>query len=141
MKNSLQQFIVDTLKPYFLDTDLCGINDSGDCEYLTEDGKKCALGKHLKKGEWQAHLGTATELFAEYDMNKILKKSALKFKLTVENWRGVQLVHDWITMCINKEQVIEHISLLEDELKIDLKELLGTQYFTSVKQDSGTDNQ
>ena len=45
--------ILEILLPYKENVENCAVGSFGTCLYLTEDGKKCAVGKMLKEGAWQ----------------------------------------------------------------------------------------
>lgn len=88
-----RQFILDTLLPYKENPKLCAFED-GECLYLTEDGRKCAVGKHMKKGEWQQFHGGFSNLISSYPKESFLTKRALSHNLTDEIWSTMQSYHD-----------------------------------------------
>ena len=94
--NSLKkQFILDTLVPYFEDPQTRGYNkDTKLCSYLTKDGKKCAVGKHMKEGPWQKYNWGLVSLLNTKTLEEILTDEAFAIGLTVGEWASVQNVHD-----------------------------------------------
>ena len=88
-----RQFILDTLLPYKVNPELCAMQDNL-CLYLTTDGRKCAVGKHMKKGEWQQFHGGFENLISSYPKEIFLTKKALSHNLTNEIWCTIQDYHD-----------------------------------------------
>lgn len=53
-----KEIIMDTYNFYKDNLDKFAINNySGDCRYLTEDGKKCAVGRYMTEGKHQKEEG------------------------------------------------------------------------------------
>jgi len=77
-KEEIKEFILNTLLPYKEDLSLRGVKEgkegTNNCCYLTDDGKKCAVGKHMKKGPWQYSSLSVKTLLESYDGSKILTK-------------------------------------------------------------------
>lgn len=127
MKKDLKQFVLDTLLPYKEDPSTCGVQKNGEganiCCYLTDDGKKCALGKHLKEGRWQEARWDAEHLFEQYDPKDILTDEALSYDIPIEAWTEIQNYHDSLSMLYYS---LANNSLYEIEsvLEIELPELL-----------------
>ena len=121
---SQKQFILDTLLPYKEDPTTCAIGDAK-CMYLTEDGRKCAVGKHMKKGKWQeSKFNLSVEAISNcYGLEKVLKKSALKQELTVQQWGYIQSYHDYVAMGRRDTLINNQVKRLEESLNIDLTEL------------------
>jgi hypothetical protein len=124
---SKKQFILDTLLPYKENPKSCAIGDDG-CMYLMEDGRKCAVGKHMLKGEWQSSMGNVECVFRNFGEKKVLKKYAIMQKLTNKQWCSMQAYHDMLARHIdlNYQQVIvinSHVRILERSLGIELDEL------------------
>tara|TARA_R110000851_G_scaffold107744_1_gene228227 strand:+ start:4307 stop:4705 length:399 start_codon:yes stop_codon:yes gene_type:complete len=125
-----KQFILDTLLPYKEDPTTCGYEVSS-CLYLTGDGKKCAVGKHLITGEWQNHTGDYNGLIDTYNAEDIFTQEALDQKLPSRVWRAMQFYHDNLALGQNrtKEHIVasdsfnRHITEIENALKIELTEL------------------
>ncbi len=119
-----QQFIIDTLLPYFKDKTNCAINENGGCLYLTEDGRKCAVGKHLKKGKWQKHEGNIHSLLEDYKKEDIFKKSALEQDISLDGWKLMQIIHDsFATIDSSKESTNRRLTNLERIEQVDLSKL------------------
>ena len=117
-----KQFILETLLPYKQDPTTCAI-DGGKCEYLTEDGRKCAVGKHMKKGKWQTRFMDVNSIDRVFGIEKVLKKSALKQGFTIEQWELIQRYHD---KCASYSDIVVmnfRVEKLEESLNIDLTEL------------------
>ena len=116
-----KQFILDTLLPYKQDPTTCAID--GACKYLTEDGRKCAVGKHMKKGKWQTKVMGVVDMDREFGLDKVLKKSALKQGFTVEQWELIQRYHDKCANYSHIEVMNFRVEKLEESLNITLTEL------------------
>ena len=116
-----KQFILETLLPYKQDPTTCAID--GACKYLTEDGRKCAVGKHMKKGKWQTKVMGVVDMDREFGLDKVLKKSALKQGFTVEQWELIQRYHDKCASYSHIEVMNYRVEKLEESLNIDLTEL------------------
>lgn len=88
-----RQFILDTLLPYKKNPELCA-KDCGSCLYLTTDNRKCAVGKHMKKGEWQQFQEGFSNLISSYSKESFFTKRALSHNLTDDIWCTIQCYHD-----------------------------------------------
>jgi len=118
-----REFILKTLLPYKKDIRNCAVSTiTGNCLYLTEDGKKCAVGVHLKKGKWQDFREGYYSLIDKFDKNNIFKKSALKHELPDEAWNLMQKYHDALATGYGSETRLEPL-VLEKLLGISLPEL------------------
>ena len=116
-----REFILKTLLPYKEDRSKCAVSKiAGTCLYLTEDGKKCAVGVHLKKGKWQHFRKGYRSLIDNFGKNNIFKKSALKHELPDEAWDLMQKYHDALAIGYGSETRLEQ---LEKLLGISLPEL------------------
>lgn len=98
MKNQLkdqQQFILDTLLPYKLDSSICAIEDKV-CSYNMTDGRKCAIGKHMKKGEWQNLASSVSMLMRKYRnmLDEVFTKEFMSYRFSVEVLSAMQQYHD-----------------------------------------------
>lgn len=115
-----REFILKTLLPYKKDIRNCAVSKiAGTCLYLTEDGKKCAVGVHLKKGKWQDFRKGYYSLIDNFGKN-IFKKSALKHELPDEAWDLMQKYHDALAVGYGSKTRLEQ---LEKLLGISLPEL------------------
>jgi len=120
-----REFILNTLLPYKEDPSTCGFNPKTQgCFYKTEDGKKCAVGKHMLEGEWQKCADGAETLFNDYDKNQFLTKEALEQDLTVEQWDSIQQYHDAVAQKDSKESINRRVSWLQKETGFEFPELL-----------------
>ena len=117
-----KQFILDTLLPYKEDPTTCAI-DGVKCLYLTKDGRKCAVGKHMKKGKWQTEFMDVRDVDREFSLDKVLKKSALKQGFTVEQWHLIQRYHDKCANYSHIDVMNFRVEKLEESFNIDLTEL------------------
>jgi len=88
-----RQFILDTLLPYKQDPSTCGFFKSS-CMYLTEDGRKCAVGKHMKPGPWQDIQASVVGIDTKYGLTNVLTDEANAMNLTVKEWQAIQGYHD-----------------------------------------------
>ncbi len=95
MKNDKRKFILDTLLPYKEDPTTCAKEDEM-CVYLTDDGKKCAVGKHMKDGPWQKLENVFEDVLENYDIGDVLTDEALEQGLSIEGWSAMQAYHDGI---------------------------------------------
>ena len=118
---SQKQFILDTLLPYKQDPKTCAMD--GVCKYLTEDGRKCAVGKHMKKGKWQTKVMGIIGIDNIYSLDKVLKKSALRQEFTIEQWQLIQRYHDKCASYSDKGLMNFIVEKLEEALNITLIEL------------------
>lgn len=96
-----QEFIIETLKPYFLDTTKCAIIRIGSgsfCMYRTEDGRKCAFGQHIRDEVYHESMETneASNVITEFGVN-ILSDEAVNQNLTGEQWNTIQRIHDKVS--------------------------------------------
>ena len=119
---SQKQFILDTLLPYKEDPTTCAI-DGDKCEYLTKDGRKCAVGKHMKKGKWQTRFMDVRSIDEVFGLDKVLKKSALKQGFTIEKGTLIQRYHDKCAGYAHIGVMNFIVEQLEESLNIDLTEL------------------
>ena len=89
-----QEFIISNLKPYFLDPSTCG-TFNGLCVYLADNGNMCVFGKNMTPEaleEYKDNGAGATELLKE-NGESILKEESRGI-LTIEEWQGMQSIHD-----------------------------------------------
>lgn len=115
-----RQFILDTLLPYKNDPGTCGYNEVDEmCEYLTNNGKKCAVGKHMKIGKWQHYNMDIVCLASDFnfDLEEMLTNEAFEMKLSIKQWQAIQSYHDDIAMSMNTENTV-----------INLEELTGISF-------------
>jgi hypothetical protein len=123
--NSLKkQFILDTLVPYFEDRQTRGYNeDSNLCQYLTKEGKKCAVGKHMREGSWQKFGGNFKHLIESegHSMEEVLTEEAYAIGLSPDEWTAIQEVHDNIK--VSSCLLLSYITILEEETNENFEEL------------------
>lgn len=116
-KEEQRQFIINTLLPYKLNPETRAI-EGMNCVYLTSCGKQCAVGKHMKDGDWQNEVDLGyNELIDKYQKEDFLTEEALSMNFSDDVWLNIQQYHD-------NDKIRKFISInLEQELKINLKEL------------------
>lgn len=93
-KQQIEKFIIDTLLPYKQDTSKCSYDGSA-CLYLTEQGNKCAVGAHMREGEWQqatpynmVNGSAADAVFKKWGAKTVLTEEAYKFHVALKNLFG-----------------------------------------------------
>lgn len=92
-----RQFIIKTLLPYKENRKTCstargtGIKR---CAYIGKNGRKCAVGQHMKQGEWQQFKGNFYGLIEKYDQNDFFTEEALKQSFNPYIWTMIQMYHD-----------------------------------------------
>jgi len=121
---TIRQFILDTLLPYKEDRSTCAIDkETKFCMYLTDDGRKCAVGKHMKEGSWQQYTGDAITLLNKFTACEILKEEAFNMDISDEGWKLIQLYHD--NLSLNRvAQTNKYVRALEGYFETDLEELI-----------------
>jgi hypothetical protein len=119
---SKKQFILETLLPYKENPSLCGYSDNS-CDYLTHDGKKCAVGKHMRQGEWQKSQQNYTKLIQKYNPSDFFTAKALAQNLSREEWIAIQQYHDTIAMNNCCKNVNDVVNLLEITTGLKFPEL------------------
>lgn len=124
MKTEIRRFILDTLLEYKQDRSNCAIDSLGTCMYLTEDNKKCAVGKHMIEGEHQYFNGGFSNLIKEYDKRDVLTPKAISMNLNNTVWSKMQSYHDYIASNSSKSTINTTVKILETYLDIELPELL-----------------
>jgi hypothetical protein len=118
-----QEFIINTLKPYFLDKSLCATalnEDSGTtvCRYRTADGRKCAVGQHIPDEKYDQKIegdGISDEIM---DM---MTKEAKQTISSQDEWTTIQLIHDGLAQ--NTKDLLRRIYDCEVACTVDLTEL------------------
>jgi hypothetical protein len=122
-KRQIKNFVLKTLLPYKEDPSTCGYDKGKNvCKYLTKEGKKCALGKWMKKGPWQDSGKDAYGVLDEYTQEEILLKPALEMNFSQDVWENIQDYHDKIAQGL-KRGALNALGGIEYILEIDLPEL------------------
>lgn len=114
-----QEFIINNLKPYFLDPSTCGY-ENGACKYKTKDGRMCVFGKNLVKYHKSWENLSSYELIDGYG-ESILTEEAAAQNLSSDQWQAIQEVHD--QLATNPNLTKRRIEFLEIECEVDLTEL------------------
>lgn len=113
ISESQRKFILDTLLPYKKDRKTCAMQDNL-CVYLTEDGRKCALGQHMKPGPWQKSESGVYGVFEKYGSEEVLTKKAFDQKLENIVWNKIQAYHD----NLSSEHLMKGLRRIVDDLEI-----------------------
>lgn len=114
-ETTVKKFIVDTLLPYYEDPSTTGYSESIDiCSYLDEKGNKCALGKHMRKGDWQHELASASTIFGKYDKKEILTDEAYQMGLHDEDWTAIQNIHDTVARVFRGKYIHDPVKTHND---------------------------
>ena len=126
-----REFILETLLPYKEDPSTCAM-EKNYCLYLTNDGKKYAVGKHLRKGKHQLSKNGVMELDEEYGLNNILLSKAKKQNISINIWKIIQNYHDNVARwnkCIKSEKeynlncINKAVNILEESTNFKFPEL------------------
>lgn len=118
-----RNFILKTLLPYKENRKLCA-SQYGQCMYLTEDGRKCAVGMHLKQGEWQKFIGDVEGLDDEYSLEQILLAKARKQQIPLKVWEHMQSYHDALSVEEKPSNIRLIVERLEKSTGFKFEELL-----------------
>ncbi len=117
-----REFILNTLLPYKENPATCAFGDNGCC-YLTSDGRRCAVGKHMIEGEHQK-IGTAiSDTISFPDINAVLNADAVAQEIPVETWRQIQWYHDSIALSDTTESINRCVNKLEKMTGFQFPEL------------------
>lgn len=127
-KEEIREFVLKTLLPYKEDNSLCGFERDG-CVYLTNDGRKCAVGKWMEPGPWQKSTSDYLGLVQYFSPKEFFVEKAHSMNLTDIAWVLMQAYHDSIArysadMCTSSiNRALKALKGLEKELNIELPEL------------------
>ena len=119
-----KKFILDTLLPYKQDPTTCAKNEEGGCSYLTTDGRKCAVGKHLIDGEHQMSALYVSSLFYRYNPDDILTEEAKQQQISIDIWAKMQRYHDCVAVNFSNEIINDVVKELEQLTGFELPELM-----------------
>ncbi len=98
-----REFILNTLLPYKEDPSTCGYDkETEKCYYLTKDGRKCAVGKHMIEGEHQSSPDSIVYLTEQKSLDKYLTQEAIEQNLSLNVWAIMQEYHDKIAISADK---------------------------------------
>ena len=131
---SKEEFIIQTLKPYFLNPSICGVDVKGNCLYITPCGKKCAVGRYMVGGPWVETEMNIHQLVdgregCEFTLEQMLTEEANSVGLSVNEWSLIQRTHDSLARIKNDYSDYQYtycknrLSNLETEMNINLSEL------------------
>lgn len=132
-RKEIRNFTIKTLLPYKKDMTKCAmLGGTSVCVYLAYNGNKCAVGRWLKKGEWQEFRGGVINLkgYLERELGKkfedILLKEAREVYYSLNKdikfFSLLQDYHDHLSHQ-NYSKVDSIVDKLEDYLELDLTEL------------------
>lgn len=114
--------------PYFKDQSICGWeNDTATCEYLTSDGRKCAVGRWLKEPEKFRECDKGVRGLLMENTEDILKPE-VQGVLNQYSWVRIQGIHDEIAktpLLVDWEEIVIRIERLQREAGTPLPELLS----------------
>lgn len=91
-KLSPKEFALQAIAPYYKDPSICGYEDDR-CVYLTNNGRKCVLGKYLKEPDKFRGRGSAISIFYAKTQEDILIPEAVGI-LSTDQWQSLQNIHD-----------------------------------------------
>jgi hypothetical protein len=86
MKTKQQIFALAQILPYFKDTNTCGMDESGSCQYITKEGKMCVAGKNMLN----------PSKFGNVNIDDIFKPNAVDM-LNGKQWFLLQKMHDCLS--------------------------------------------
>jgi hypothetical protein len=109
-----QEFIINTLKPYFLDKNTCAVED-GKCSYRTSDGKKCAVGKYIPDSKYWDGIELKV-------LEEVLPFVSSEVELSLQEWKLVRSVHDDLGLGFPTAS-LRGLAEIEVWSKVDLTEL------------------
>lgn len=130
-----KKFAMEAIAPYFIDPTTCGIDESNHCQYLTDDGRMCVLGKHLIDPS-TAHPGTSA--YSLLGDNQIVLKPEYRDILSRGQWGALQSIHDSLAASLSDnakltpEECIRRYKSAIQELKLFTYEEL-MEYVEGVK--------
>lgn len=107
-----REFILDTLLPYREDPEKNCATDGVACVYLDDEGRKCAVGKHLKDGRWQYFEGGYENLISMFPKKEVFTEEALEQDLSDREWELMQLYHD--NLLCDRAKTMEALAELEE---------------------------
>lgn len=101
MKPTPKEFALAQIAPYYKDPSTCGVDEENQqCCYLTEDGRKCVIGKNLLHPEYFFQNDNAdlsiVDILEEFGEKRVLIPEAIGI-LTIEQWESLQELHDAIS--------------------------------------------
>ena len=112
--------IKETVRFYSKDANRRGLNHGGSCQYLTEDGKNCAIGRCIKPSKFskiQNHWGTS-QLVASTGSTNIDSLLSKKYHgHSAAFWSDLQDLHDdsinWVNNTISDKGERQVVRLLQ----------------------------
>ncbi len=120
-----RQFILDTLLPFLQDPSTCAMDSNGNCRYLTEDGRKCALGKHIRPEAYLPEMEGYGALMLDRHGMDILTDEAKQYNFTIDDWYAIQNIHDGLANRRGTLQMTRRIKELEEKMECEFPELLA----------------
>lgn len=84
-----------TILPYWKGERPYAFNGAKGCQYLTEEGNKCAFGLHLKEEYLTDNIeGSSASDVLSYWVESPLKDEAREANLSPDQWDAIQVLHD-----------------------------------------------
>lgn len=131
-KEKIKEFILKTLLPYKENPKLCAIVGN-QCSYLTKDGRKCAVGRWMKEGEWQKYESSVLGLPLDkhkkdtenekITINDVLIEEAAIMNFNINQWKFIQKYHDNLARYSIGTHLNRDVEYIEKEFEIELPEL------------------
>lgn len=116
-----KKFIIDTLSPYIKDRSLCGYDQEFErCDYLTSDGKSCAIGTHMLDDAKRNLHGSYDLLIKKHSFYSFMKPETPRLNDMI--WKVIQCMHDNIAFGKGIENAIGE---LEYSTAVSFDELLS----------------
>jgi arginine/lysine/ornithine decarboxylase len=115
-----QDFVIKSLKHYFLNRELCSYSPGGSptCLYRGPNKTKCAIGQHIPDELYDSRM----EAFGNFHLvMEALSDEAKAQGLNESQWMAIQSVHDGLAS--NSSLLETRISHCELQCSVDLTEL------------------
>jgi len=118
-----REFILNTLLPYKEDPSTCAFDkETEKCYYLTKDGRKCAVGKHMIEGEHQSSADSIVYLTEQKSLDKYLTQEAIEQNIPLVVWETMQDYHDKVASGASKTSINLKLGSLEFASKFKFPE-------------------
>tara|TARA_R110000782_G_scaffold144871_2_gene237680 strand:- start:1567 stop:1953 length:387 start_codon:yes stop_codon:yes gene_type:complete len=114
MKTKQQIFALAQILPYFKDTNTCGMDESGSCQYITKEGKMCVAGKNMLNPSKFGNVNI-DDILNDYTQKEIFKPNAVDM-LNGKQWFLLQKMHDCLST--GKQMSLKIFEEFIDELNM-----------------------
>ena len=91
-KMSMPEIVEETLQYYLEDPSRRAVDAKGRCQYYTEDGKMCAVGRCMLYAPAHMHCTKAARSFTYEELQRLLKPDYREH--SIEFWEDLQNIHD-----------------------------------------------